>query len=120
MLGEPDVLSPLASGRGQRRTSLHWVDRDDRVLFDDTVATADGRGVPIESLPALEPGGPRSHLYFDPRSVRAGIVSCGGLCPGINDVIRGLVLQLSSYGVRSALGYRNSYLGLVPPAREAA
>jgi 6-phosphofructokinase 1 len=118
MLGVPSVVSPLASGRVQRRTSLHWVDRDDRVLFDDTLATADGRAVPIADLPALEPGGPRSHLYFDPRSVRAGIVSCGGLCPGINDVIRGLVLQLSSYGIRSALGYRNGYRGLVPPMSE--
>lgn len=117
-LGPPSVLSPLASGQVQRRSSLHWVDRDDRVLFDDTVATGAARGVPIASLPSLEPGGPRSHLYFDPRSVRAGIVSCGGLCPGINDVIRGLVLQLRSYGITSALGYRNGYRGLVPPASE--
>jgi hypothetical protein len=42
-------------------------------------------------MPAFEPGGPREHLYFDPAGLRAGIVTCGGLCPGLNNVIRGLV-----------------------------
>jgi 6-phosphofructokinase 1 len=102
-----------------RPSSLHWIDADDRVLFDDALAMADARDLPVRELPALEPGGPRSRLFFDPRAARVGIVTCGGLCPGINDVVRGLVLELSEqYGVRTVLGFRNGYRGLVPPDSE--
>eukprot|EP00894_Picocystis_sp_ML_P001334 jgi/Pico_ML_1/51851/g360.t1 len=43
--------------------------------------------------------GPRSSIYFDPKKVTAAIVTCGGLCPGLNDVVKNLVLQLTGYGV---------------------
>ena len=67
------------------------------MLLDDTVAMLAARaGEP----PSFEPGGPRRKIYFDPSKIRAGIVTCGGLCPGLNDVIRGLVLSLTNlYGV---------------------
>ena len=32
--------------------------------------------------------GPREKIYFKPEQVKAAIVTCGGLCPGLNDVIR--------------------------------
>lgn len=118
-LGEPTHRSPLLSAHVRRPSSLHWVDAADRVLFDDSLALAVARGVPIDALPSFEPGGPRSRLFFDPARVRVGIVSCGGLCPGINDVIRGLVLTLGDqYGVRSIIGFRHGYRGLVPPDSE--
>jgi 6-phosphofructokinase 1 len=64
--------------------------------------------------PSFEPGGPRRQIFFDPSKIRAGIVTCGGLCPGLNDVIRGLVLELTShYGVTRIVGFRNGYRGLV-------
>jgi 6-phosphofructokinase 1 len=73
----------------------------------------------IES--GVEPGiqfelaGPRGKLFFDPRQTRAGIVTCGGLCPGLNDVIRSLFLQLHhAYGVKEVLGFRGGYQGLDP------
>jgi 6-phosphofructokinase 1 len=54
-------------------------------------------------------------LFFDPTQVRAGIVTCGGLCPGLNNVIRSLVLELHyGYGVREILGFRGGYGGLDP------
>jgi len=115
LLGEARHPSPLATAPVERRSSLHWVGESDRVLFDDTLGIAAARGVGIDELPAMEPGGPRRRLYFDPATVRAGVVSCGGLCPGINDVVRGLVLQLAQYGVPTVLGFRNGYRGLVPP-----
>ena len=65
--------------------------------------------------PSFERAGPRSRLYFDPRAVTCGIVTCGGLCPGLNDVIRSIVLTLAQrYGVRKVLGFRYGYAGLGP------
>jgi 6-phosphofructokinase 1 len=118
-LGAPTVRSPLLSAHVTHPSSMHWVDRDDRVLFDDSLEMAARRKLPLSELPAFEPGGPRSHLFFDPATVSAAIVTCGGLCPGLNDVIRGLVLQLTQeYGVPTVLGFRNGYRGLVPPDSE--
>lgn len=63
----------------------------------------------------FEVAGPRPRLYFEPSQVRAGIVTCGGLCPGLNNVIRSLFLELHySYGVRHILGFRGGYQGLDP------
>lgn len=63
----------------------------------------------------FEKAGPRSRLYFDPAQVRAAIVTCGGLCPGLNNVIRSLFMELHfNYKVRQVLGIRNGYLGLDP------
>ncbi len=63
----------------------------------------------------FELAGPRSQLYFDPRQTRAGIVTCGGLCPGLNNVIRSLFLELHySYGVAEVVGFRGGYSGLDP------
>ena len=69
---------------------------------------------PAEEL-FFEMAGPREKLFFDPTKTRAGIVTCGGLCPGLNNVIRSLVLQLHhGYGVREILGFTNGYQGLDP------
>jgi 6-phosphofructokinase 1 len=63
----------------------------------------------------FELAGPRSQLYFDPRHTRAGIVTCGGLCPGLNNVIRSLFLELHfGYGVAEVVGFRGGYSGLDP------
>jgi 6-phosphofructokinase 1 len=52
--------------------------------------------------------GARRQIYFEPRTVTAAIVTCGGLCPGLNDVVQGLVNKLEDYGVQSGriLGIR--------------
>lgn len=64
---------------------------------------------------AFELAGPRSKLFFDAKKTRAGIVTCGGLCPGLNNVIRSLFLELHhAYGVKEVLGFRGGYLGLDP------
>ena len=63
----------------------------------------------------FELAGPRAKLFFDPRQTRAGIVTCGGLCPGLNNVIRSLFLELHyGYGVAEVLGFRGGYGGLDP------
>ena len=63
----------------------------------------------------FELAGPRSKLFFDPKRTRAGIVTCGGLCPGLNNVIRALFFELHHmYGVAEVLGFRGGYQGLDP------
>ncbi len=112
-LGARTIDSPLGHLLGSIRESVHYVTENDRVLIDDTLGMATRRGVRAAELPAFNPGGPRAKLYFEPTEVTAAIVTCGGLCPGLNNVIRGLVLQLAeAYGTTSILGFRNGYQGL--------
>jgi len=62
----------------------------------------------------MEAAGPREMLFFDPSDLACGIVTCGGLCPGLNDVIRSIVLSSHHhYGVRKIFGFRYGYEGLV-------
>jgi 6-phosphofructokinase 1 len=73
--------------------------------------------IEIGAQPGLEfeLAGPRAKLFFDAKQTRAGIVTCGGLCPGLNNVIRSLFLELHyGYGVREVLGFRGGYSGLDP------
>ena len=82
------------------------------------VIVSDPQAPPADTL-LFELAGPRARLYFDPQQTRAGIVTCGGLCPGLNDVIRSLFLELHhAYGVLEVLGFRGGYQGL-DPARGA-
>jgi 6-phosphofructokinase 1 len=70
---------------------------------------------PPEEEQLFELAGPRAKLFFDPARVRAGIVTCGGLCPGLNNVVRSLFLELHHfYGVKQVLGFRDGYQGLDP------
>jgi 6-phosphofructokinase 1 len=63
----------------------------------------------------FEKAGPRERLYFNPEKTRAAVVTCGGLCPGLNNVIRSLFLQLREhYGIRDVLGIPYGYRGLNP------
>jgi len=91
-----------------------------RFVDDDCRITVFTRIDEIESyikknspLPAFEAAGPREKIFFDPQSTTCGIVTCGGLCPGLNDVIRSLTLTLRiHYGVKQVLGFRYGYQGL--------
>ena len=110
-LGKCEIRSPL-SRRGQ--ITVNFRTDDDRVLYDDTLATFNRAIASGEPPACLEVAGPREMIFFDPSRTTAGIVTCGGLCPGLNDVIRGLVMQLYyRYGVNNILGFRYGYEGLV-------
>jgi 6-phosphofructokinase 1 len=116
-LGKARFVSPVARFVRDRPSSPHYVHESDRVLLDDTLASAMARACGVAALPSLEPGGPRERIFFNPANVTAAIVTCGGLCPGLNNVIRGLVLELAdNYGVTEILGFRDGYRGLVSGA----
>src|SRR3954462_3382300 len=92
-LGEPRHDSPLAAYVADRATNEHYVEEDDRGIFPDTGAGLAGtapeapapRTLPPHELPSFEPGGPRRRLFFEPGATRVAIVTCGGLCPGLNN-----------------------------------
>jgi 6-phosphofructokinase 1 len=108
-LGEGTIPSPMADAA--------FTGDDERVIASsDPVAieAAVRKGEPLESF---EIAGPRRRIFFDPARVGAGIVTCGGLCPGLNDVIRAIVMSLwHHYGVRRIKGFRYGYEGLSPRA----
>ena len=101
-IAEASIDSPL----GER---LPWMDEGRRVLVAGEVDQLDGSAVP----PSFERAGPRQKIAFEPGAITCGIVTCGGLCPGLNDVIRAIVMTLHHwYGVRKILGFRYGYAGL--------
>ncbi len=101
VLGEPRFASPV------RRTV------NDRERIPAEIVRVPG--APLREEMLFELAGARDRLFFDPKQTRAGIVTCGGLCPGLNDVIRSLFLELHhAYGVKEVLGFRGGYQGLDP------
>ncbi|HET9958304.1 MAG TPA: ATP-dependent 6-phosphofructokinase [Polyangiaceae bacterium] len=117
-LGRCLLPSPVARHLGDH--ALHFVGEADKVLVNDTLSHLEAYRGELDTLPAFELAGPRNKIFFDPRATRVGIVTCGGLCPGLNNVIRGLVLELSrSYGVKRILGFRFGYAGILSRFGEA-
>lgn len=92
---------------------FNYVSEEERLLLNPHYSALN-ECVEDQILPdGFELAGPRKDIYFQPEKVRAAIVTCGGLCPGLNAVIRGLVLQLwFSYHCKEILGIRFGYQGL--------
>jgi 6-phosphofructokinase 1 len=111
-LGPCLLPSPVATHLGE--TALHFVGTADKVLVSDNLFYLKGFDGSLDDMPALELAGPRNKIFFDPRTVRCGIVTSGGLCPGLNNVVRGIVMELSqAYGVKHIVGFRYGYQGLI-------
>ena len=113
-LGIRSIVSPLEQHFTECGTHTFYSD-DARVLVDHTLAgLRETLKKDTEPL-CFEAAGPRRKIYFDPRSTVAAIVTCGGLCPGLNDVIRAIVLQAYyRYGVQRIYGIPYGYEGLIP------
>src|SRR6201987_808680 len=105
-LGECEIVSPLRA--------THFMDTSKRLLLRADVDELRAQMRAGVDPPAFELAGPRERIYFNPRTLRCGIVTCGGLCPGLNDVICSIVFCLhEKYGVRTVYGFRFGYEGLV-------
>ncbi len=112
-LGKPSVPSPLSLSKRGGDLISNYVGDDEFIVYD--LKATPGQQVNYTKQELLEKAGPREYIYFDPLKVRAAIVTCGGLCPGLNDVIRAIVMTLwHQYGVRSITGIRFGYRGLLP------
>ena len=104
-LGECRIPSPLKVGR--------YTSDDQRVLYHTSLASLQRGNAEGKEPPTMEIAGPREKIYFDPSKLKCGIVTCGGICPGLNDVIRAIVLSLfHHYGVKKVFGLRYGYEGL--------
>ena len=83
---------------------------DQRILVDHNEGAPRQEEAPI----SFERAGPREKIFFDPPRTTAAIVTCGGLCPGLNDIIKGIVTQCHyRYGVTRVFGFRYGYEGLI-------
>ncbi|WP_088340620.1 ATP-dependent 6-phosphofructokinase [Robiginitalea sediminis] len=112
-LGEPTHMSPLPLSSESGDKLFNFVDDGQQVLFS-TEASEFNRCLRSGEPPlVLQKAGPRQKLYFDPEQTTAAIVTCGGLCPGINNVIRGVVMGLYYfYGVKKIIGIPYGFEGL--------
>jgi len=112
-LGESKIPTPV-----QKRTDgtedISFVSDESRVIIE-----VDGHRISqmIEkslSIPSFELAGPRRHIFFDPSKLKCALVTCGGLCPGLNDIIRSIVLELHyGYGVNNIFGIRYGLQGFI-------
>jgi len=105
-LGERSFPTPV--------TTSYYTSENKRLLFHnfldnyDHIKTEDG--LPL----SVEVAGPREKIFFNPAQSKAAIVTCGGLCPGINDVIRSIVMTLFyRYGVKNIVGIKYGFRGLI-------
>ena len=110
-LGEALQPSPLGLSSTSGDGIPDYVPDGMRVLHDADLSP----GELPDPARSFEKAGPRSLIFFDPKRTRAGIVTSGGLCPGINNVVRSLVLHLfHKYGVAGVTGFRFGFAGLDP------
>jgi 6-phosphofructokinase 1 len=112
-LGKRSIKSPIAMSTVRGDLIANYV-TDDQYLRFNTEGKP-GAQAPLKKNQLLECAGPREMLYFTPAHVHAGIVTCGGLCPGLNDVIRAIVRCLwYRYGVKRISGIQYGYKGFLP------
>jgi 6-phosphofructokinase 1 len=113
-LGDAKIRSPLAAPTEEEKPQS-YVDDNTQILCNiktEEILKAQQAGEPILTL---ELAGARRQIYFDPSKLRCALVTCGGLCPGLNDIIRAIVLELYyHYGVRNIYGIRYGLEGFIP------
>lgn len=104
-LGPCEIPSPLLRLHG-----VGFVDDANRIRREHRV----GPHVQDDGI-SFEEAGPRREIFFNPARTSAAVVTCGGLSPGLNNVIRSVFSELSyNYGISRVLGVRDGYMGLNP------
>ena len=107
-LGKAAIDSPV------KGTTI-FVEDTERVIVDTTLEYYDRCRSDNGTPHSFELAGPRRKIFFDPSKTKCGIVTCGGLCPGINDVIRSIVLELyHGYQVENIYGVSYGLQGFIP------
>ena len=111
-LGDCQFDSPITLSTTNDDNIANYVTDNQRVIYQVDVDFEDCERTRL-SAGLFEKAGPRQRIFFNPSEVHAAILTAGGLCPGLNDVIRSIVMTLwYRYGVRQITGVRFGYRGL--------
>ena len=114
-LGERVICSPLEKLMAEGTPGHEFYSDDHRILVNHELPDVSRLIADGEEFPCFEVAGPRKKIFFDPAHTNCAIVTCGGLCPGFNDVIRAIVMQAYyRYGVRRIYGIPYGFEGLIP------
>jgi len=114
VLGERTILSPLKPSFHPAGMSFGFIENQDRALLDASLENfqlcQENGATPI----SIEKAGPHKHLYFEASKTKVAIVTCGGLCPGLNNLIRSVVNELHyRYNVNKVIGIQYGYEGII-------
>ncbi|TFH46362.1 MAG: ATP-dependent 6-phosphofructokinase [Bacteroidia bacterium] len=113
-LGKGNVISPLKQSHRPNSPVYKFVRDDERILYDVSLENFQQCSKSGKIPVSFEKAGSRETIFFEPAKTKVGLVTCGGLCPGLNNVIRSLVNQLYyRYGISRILGIRYGYEGLI-------
>ncbi len=114
VLGERSIKSPLKPSLHTGGEVFGFIENDDRVLYDASLEHFKYCRVTGETPMSFEKAGPHKQLYFEAAETKVAIVTCGGLCPGLNNVIRSLVNQLCyRYQVNNIIGIQYGFEGFI-------
>lgn len=117
-LGERKIKSPISLSRVAGDGVYNYLLSGERILFNPNIKHIEKIREYGNEIISFEKAGAYEKIFFDPSKTKVGIVTCGGLCPGLNNVIRGLVMEFYyRYNVRHVFGFKYGYAGLIPEAQ---
>jgi 6-phosphofructokinase 1 len=113
-LGKGIIKSPLKPQNENVSLEFGFIDTNDRILYNTTLSHFNQVTTKGETPISFEKAGPHKNLFFNSAKTKVAIVSCGGLCPGVNNVIQSLVNQLFfRYNVKQIVGVRYGFEGFI-------
>ena len=114
-LGQPTIKSPIHLSKTKGDNIFNFIEDGERILADVKMKSLEVNLKNNTQPDSYERSGPRENVFFQGETTTAAIVTCGGLCPGINNVIRSLVMALHYlYKVKRVIGIPYGYEGLNP------
>jgi 6-phosphofructokinase 1 len=114
-LGEAKILPPLKRRIKPGEREKLFVSDKERIIADVQMDHLEESYQNGKKIISFDQAGPREKIYFDPSKLKCAIATCGGLCPGLNDIIRSIVLELFHiYNVKTIYGIKHGLQGFVP------
>lgn len=115
VLGEAKIVSPLKRNVKPGEPEKRFVSDESRIVVDVKLDRLAKQLKTKKQTVSFDQAGPREKIYFDPSKLKCAITTCGGLCPGLNDIIRSIVLELHHiYKVKTIYGIRYGLQGFIP------
>jgi 6-phosphofructokinase 1 len=114
-LGEARISSPLKRHTKPGEPEKRFVSDKARIVVDVQLDHLEENLQKKTPIISFDQAGPREKIYFDPSKLKCAIATCGGLCPGLNDIIRSIVLELYHiYNVKTIYGIKHGLQGFIP------